>query len=486
MGNVVSDRPASWNLPRLVIGAPHGHSGKTTISIGLVGAWRRMGHIVQPFKKGPDFIDPSWLGFAAGRPCRNLDCFWMTEDEVRHSLLTGSAGADIVVIEGAMGLFDGVDLEGTGSTAEIAKMTGSPVVLVVDVTRMTRSIAPLIMGFQAFDAQVRIAGVIFNKVARSRHEAMLRAAVREYCGVPVLGAVPKNAYNLFPERHLGLVPVEEHEAVEQAVAANVKVAEQYLDLKGLWEVAGQGRAIPAFPPAQPIKKAAIRARIGVMRDKAFTFYYPENLEALAAAGAELVTIRATQDAHLPAIDGLYIGGGFPEVYAAELEANHSLRKDIKVAGQAGMPVYAECGGLMYLGRTITWGERTHQMCGLLPFDIVLDGRPQGHGYTEMKVIRDNPFFPAGAILRGHEFHHSRAINLPDEPSDKTFFALQVLRGYGIDGNFDGILWQNVFAAYNHVHAVANPEWAPRFVAAAAAAATAAAARQRIMPGANHR
>ena len=216
-------------IPRIVIGAPHGHSGKTTISIGLVGALRQQGNIVQPFKKGPDYIDPSWLTYAAGRGCRNLDCYWFEDQQIVSSLIKASSDADIAVIEGAMGLFDGVDVQGTGSTAQIARITHSPVILVVDATRMTRSVAALVLGFMKFDPQLTVAGVILNKIARPRHEKMLRSAIEEYCGIPVLGAVPRNAYSVFPERHLGLVPVAEHQSVQEAVSKNIAIAAEYLD-----------------------------------------------------------------------------------------------------------------------------------------------------------------------------------------------------------------------------------------------------------------
>lgn len=453
----------TWNLPRLVVGAPHGHSGKTTISIGLVGGLRQEGHAVQPFKKGPDFIDPSWLGYAAGRPCRNLDCYWMDDRQIRAALQQGSAGADLALIEGAMGLFDGVDLAGTGSTAQIARITKSPVVLVVDATRATRSVAPLVLGFMNFEADVVIAGVIFNKVARPRHEGMLRAAIKEYCGIPVLGAVPKNAYSVFPERHLGLVPAAEHDAVATSVAANVAVAVEHLDLAGIAAVAAGAPPLGLEAPEGPCRAGRV-ARIGIIHDKSFTFYYPENIEALAAAGAELVYINSMEDRTLPAVDGLYIGGGFPEVFGEAIAANSGLRQDIRAAAEAGLPIYAECGGLMYLGRKIVWEGREFPMCGVLPFDVVMEKGPQGHGYTLMRSLAGNPFFADGMVIKGHEFHHSRLANVP--PGLR--FAYAVVRGHGIDGKNDGVVYKNTFAAYNHIHAAANPSWAPRFVAAACA------------------
>lgn len=451
----------TWNTPRIVIGAPHGHSGKTTISIGLIGALRRAGHTIQPFKKGPDYIDPSWLSYAAGRPCRNLDCYWLDEAQIRGSLARGSTGADMVVIEGAMGLFDGVDLAGTGSTAQIARITASPVILVVDVTRMTRSIAPLILGCINFEKDIAIAGVILNKVARSRHEDMLRAAVETYCGIPVLGAIPKNAYSVFPERHLGLVPVAEHGAVLEAIEGNIAIAERYLDLKGIAAVAGTSLPL-AVDAAGPDCRKEPKVRIGVIKDRSFTFYYPENTEALAAAGAELIYIDSLRDEALPQVHGLYIGGGFPEVFGEAITANSGLRRAIRAAAEDGLPIYAECGGLMYLARAVHWRGREFAMCGVLPFDVTVEDRPQGHGYTLMQALKDNPFFPEGSCVKGHEFHHSRVVITGKDLK----FTYQVVRGQGIDGSHDGAVYRNVFATYNHIHALANPDWAPRFVALA--------------------
>ncbi len=449
-----------WNKPRIVIGAPNGHSGKTTVSIGLIGALAQRGYIVQPFKKGPDYIDPGWLSIAAGRVCRNLDCYWMNQAQIQASLINGSAGADISIIEGAMGLFDGVDLAGTGSTAQIACTTKSPVIMVIDTTRLTRSIAPLLLGFMNFDRNITIAGVILNKVARSRHENMLRAAVKEYCDIPVLGAIPKNAYSLFPERHLGLVPAAEHYTVQQSVAANTEVAWQCLDLEKIFDVARTAKSLTweKVFSRQIVKN---QVKVGVVRDKAFTFYYPENLEALEAAGAELIYIDSMHDGNLPAIDGLYIGGGFPEIFGKAIEANAALRKDIKQAADRGLPIYAECGGLMYLARKIVWQGKEFEMCGVLPCDIVMEKKPQGHGYALMRTVIDNPFFPLGSEIKGHEFHHSKVLNIGEEVK----FAYKVLRGYGIDGQHDGLMYGNTFATYNHVHAVANQEWAERFIRA---------------------
>ncbi len=445
------------SVPRLVIGAPHGRSGKTTVTLGLVASLANgRGLTVQPFKKGPDFIDPGWLSRVAGRECRNLDGFLMSRETILASFLTHSAGADIGVVEGAMGLYDGVDLQGSGSTAEIAKILKAPVILVVDCTRMTRSVAAMVLGFLHFDPQVKIAGVVLNKVARPRHEAMLRSALETYCGVPVLGTVPKGEKLLIPDRHLGLVPVAESDELAQKIREIGRAARQYLDLEGIWEAAAAAPPLAGERLAFENPGAVNDLKIGIFKDRAFTFYYPENLEALAAGGAKIVVIDSLGDAFLPDVDALYLGGGFPEVFAAALEANESLRSAVKEAVQGGLPVYAECGGLMYLARKLHWRGKTYKMSGALPFDVVLTEKPQGHGYEVVQVTGENPFFPLGTTIKAHEFHHSRVVNLDRE---KVGFAFRVLRGWGIDGQNDGLVYKNVLAAYAHIHALAVPEWA---------------------------
>ncbi|MCL6636287.1 MAG: cobyrinate a,c-diamide synthase, partial [Peptococcaceae bacterium] len=281
-------------IPRLVIGAPRGRSGKTTVTIGLLAALvYGAKKVVQSFKKGPDFIDPSWLSRVTGRACRNLDGFLMSRETIRSSFIRHSRDADVAVVEGAMGLFDGVDLEGSGSTAEIAKAIAAPVILVVDTTRMTRSVAPLVQGFMHFDPQVTVAGVILNQVARPRHEQMLRQALEKYCGIPVLGAVPKGKNLVIPDRHLGLIPAGERDELQQELEEIARVARECLDLNGLLAVARQ--APPLVDIAGGVEAVGERPDtdgpvIGVFRDRAFSFYYPENLEALEGAGARLVYI----------------------------------------------------------------------------------------------------------------------------------------------------------------------------------------------------
>jgi cobyrinic acid a,c-diamide synthase len=349
---------------RFLISAAHKSSGKTTLSIGLCAALSERGLKVQPYKKGPDYIDPMWLTRASKRPCHNLDFYLMGQDEVRDVFESQAVDADVALVEGNKGLYDGLDLDGSNSNAALAKLLDIPVVLVIDARGVTRGVAPLILGYQAFDKDIRIAGVILNQLGGSRHESKLRAVIEHYTDVPVLGAVQRESGMQILERHLGLIPSNEAgEAREQINHIARRVAEQ-VDLDKLLALTqGKPKITAAVPaPAKPARSL----RVGIVRDPAFGFYYEDDLQALRDGGAELVPINAMQDKQLPAIDGLIIGGGFPESFMAELEANASLRSGIKQAIDNGLPTYAECGGLMYLARSMTWKGQTHAMAGVIP------------------------------------------------------------------------------------------------------------------------
>ena len=439
-------------VPGVVIAAPYGRSGKTTVSIGLSAALARRGWAVQPFKKGPDYIDPSWLSAAARRACRNLDLFMMPPEALVTSFRRSAADAGIALVEGAMGLYDGVDLAGSGSTAQLARMLGLPIILVVNATRMTRSVAALVSGYQNFEPGVDLAGVILNNVAGGRHESMLVHSIRQHCGISVLGCLPKDKQLTIPERHLGLVPEGEHGVLIEKIERARELVESSVDLEGVVKTA-QRASIEPEPVARPWAKPARPVRLGVIRDQAFSFYYPENLEALEQAGAELVFINALEDPHLPAVAGLYIGGGFPEMFAERLEANVSLRQDIARAVEEGLPVYAECAGLLYLARNLRWQERAYGMVGALPFDVAFTARPQGHGYVAAAVAAENPVFPIGQQLRGHEFHHARLENVADLP-----LVYRLERGHGIGHKGDAVVHKNVLAGFTHLHAVGVSNW----------------------------
>ncbi len=454
------------NGSRLIIAALRGGSGKTVVSLGLAAAWRRyLGLRIIPFKKGPDYIDAGWLSVAAGHSCYNLDPFLMKPEDIVSSFVRHSGKGDGSLIEGNRGLYDGVDANGSYSTAELAKLLRCPVVLVLDATKVTRTAAAMVLGCRHLDPEVNIAGVILNQVAGKRHEKVLRESIEQLCQVPVLGVVPKADRNFFPERHLGLVPPQEAEDISEAVSYAASKMREYLDLEALWKTAGTAGPLgwPLLVPGIG-KSADGPVKIGIIRDSAFQFYYPENFEALEDRGAELVEISSLESSSLPHVDALYIGGGFPETHLERLSANDKFRESVRKAIDAGLPVYAECGGLMFLCRTIEHQGRTFPMVGVFPFDIVLGPKPQGHGYTIMESINPNPFFQKGTVIRGHEFHYSRIADSLDPDSFPFIFKLR--KGHGIVAGWDGICYKNVLAAYSHIHAVGNENWADAVMAAA--------------------
>jgi len=456
----------------LMIAAPQGRSGKTTVSIGLCAALRKRGLKVKPFKKGPDYIDPSWLTAAAGRICGNLDPFMFGETALRQAFMQGCENMDITIIEASMGLYDSHSEDGSGSSAWLARLLKVPVILVVNAARMTRSAAAMVSGYMNFEPGTGITGVILNNVAGQRHQSKLVTAIEKHCGIPVLGCIPPDKGLALKERHIGIVPFIEQEGSADIIENARAVIENNVDLDRVMAIARRygPSELPAakatlpqinyltndwYHPSDPT--AEPKLRIGVLYDKAFSFYYPENLEALQKAGAGLVFINSFTDS-LPDIDGLYIGGGFPELYAAELEANTGLRHDIARAAKQGLPIYAECAGLMYLCRTIIKDNRRYRMAGVFAEDVEIIVRPQGHGYMEVEAMEGNPFFRPGAVIKGHEFHYSR---LTCHATLNTTF--NVRRGHGIDGRTDGIAHKNTLATYLHLHALSAPGWAGDFV-----------------------
>ena len=451
--------------PRLVIAGLAGDTGKSLISLGFAAALRRRGLVVAPFKKGPDFIDAAWLGAAAGAPGRNLDTWLMPAEAILGSLRRAAAGADVAVIEGNRGLFDGMDAEGTHSTAALARLIDAPVVLVVDATKSTRTVAALVAGCAAFEPGLRLAGVVLNRVGTLRQEAVIRQAISRTTDIPVLGAVPRLPGADLPSRHLGLVTAAEHPDAQAALGAAADAVERFLDVEATLGIARSAAPLAAGD-ATPARRAPTRARIGVLRDRAFSFYYPENLEALEAAGAELVETSPLDDDRLPEVDAVYAGGGFPEVHAAGLAANGSFREDLRRRIAAGLPVWAECGGLMYLAETLAVDGRIHPMVGALPVVAEQTERPQGHGYVAARVDGDNPFLARGTELRGHEFHYSRvtggAGGLPT--------VLALARGVGAAAGRDGLHLGSAVATYTHLHAAGTPGWAEGLVRAAAGGA----------------
>jgi len=447
-------------MAHLFISAAHKSSGKTTVSIGLCAALAARGLVVQPFKKGPDYIDPLWLGRAAGRDCYNLDFYTMDRTEIDETFARQMIGADIGIIEGNKGLYDGLDLDGSNSNAALAAQLQAPVVLVLDTRGMTRGIAPLILGYQGFDPNIRIAGVILNQVGGSRHEDKLRRVIEHYTDVAVLGAVGRSPDMEIVERHLGLMPSNEDDASGRRIAVMGQRVTEQVDLDAVLALAQTAPAVPAVAPA-PVP-ASPDLRIGYARDEAFGFYYPCDLAAMREAGVELVPFDTLNDAELPAVDGLFIGGGFPETRMAELEENSGMRRAVRDFIEAGGPVYAECGGLMYLSRHLTWGEKQCKMAGVIPGDVRMHDRPQGRGYVRLVETDAHPWpdkASGPARISAHEFHYSGLENL----ADGVRFAYQVERGHGIDGQHDGIVYKNLLASYTHMRDTGGNHWVKRFV-----------------------
>src|SRR3990172_8175450 len=385
-------------FPRVLIAGLAGDTGKSLVSLGLSVALRRKGLRIAPFKKGPDFIDAAWLGEAAGTAGRNLDTFLMPAEAILSSLRRASLCADVGIIEGNRGLFDGMDAEGSHSTALLARLTGTPVVLVVDVTKVTRTIAALVLGCRTLDPSLRLAGVLLNRVGTARQEAVIRDAVRVETGIPVLGAIPRLAIEHLPSRHLGLIT-----------------------------------------PAE----------------------YPGVTETLEDAGAVLTFISPVSDSELPAIDVLYAGGGFPEEHAAALSDNVAFREALRKSIDEGLPVWAECGGPMYLAGALKSRGQSYPMVGALPVTVEQTARPQGHGYVQARVDGRNPFLPEQTAVRGHEFHYSRLRG--DLAGLDTVLALS--KGVGVGGGRDGICSRRVLASYTHLHALGMPGWADGLVRA---------------------
>lgn len=452
-------------MARLYISATRQSSGKTAVSVGLTAAFAARGIIPQPFKKGPDYIDSMWLGRAAGRACINLDFHTMSTEEIRATFLRYAASSQIAVIEGTKGLFDGLAVDGSDSNAALAKQLGAQVVLVVDAKGMTRGIVPLLLGHLQFDTTIDVGGIILNNLGGTRHEAKLKAAISRYLDVPVLGAIPRDTRMQLTMRHLGLMPSNEADDADQRIADLQSCIETYVDIDALLAVA---RRAPAFEPPSNVSgnvTTNLKVRIGIAQDSAFGFYYPDDLIRLQEAGAELVTIDTLKDSTLPDIDALLIGGGFPETHLAALQANQTLRTAVRSALAAGLPCYAECGGLMYLARSITWNGDRFDMVGAIPGDIIMHDKPIGKGYTKLEETADHPWNPPGTatplrVFNAHEFHYSEIKNLPED----TRYAFRMRRGVGIDGKNDGIVYNNLLACYCHLRDVGGNHWTSRFLA----------------------
>jgi cobyrinic acid a,c-diamide synthase len=442
----------------LVIAGTQSGVGKTTVTLGLIAALRRRGLTVQPFKVGPDFIDPGHHTRAAGRLSRNLDGWMLSKEDNLALFRRHAAAAQAAVVEGVMGLFDGYDgLSEAGSTGEMAKWLGLPVLLVVDARSLARSAGALVYGYATFDPDLALAGVVFNRIGSSTHLQYLRQALSRLEGIKCFGGLPREAELAIPERHLGLATTEDHPLEEKHLERLADFMEENLDLDGLLA----SLPLLSFPQESPLAAAPANVRLGVARDQAFCFYYPENLELLAHFGAEIVSFSPLSDSRLPEnLHGIYLGGGYPELSAAQLGANATLKRDLAAQAEAGLPIYAECGGLMYLSREIEDLEgHRHPMAGVLPLKVRMLPRLKALGYREITLTAPGLLGPAGTKARGHEFHYSEIVGGPDGPPR----LYQITARQGTETATEGYCLKNVLASYVHLHFGSNPEVARQLV-----------------------
>ena len=449
------------SFPRLIIAGTSGDSGKTLVSVGLLASLRQLGYKLTAFKKGPDFIDPAWLNAASHTTVRNLDTYLIPPEIVFRTFTKYARSSAINIIEGNRGLYDGFDVKGTHSTAELARLLQAPVILVCNVTKSTRTVAAIIHGLQDFDKSIKIAGVIINQYGGARHKQIVTEAIEKSTGIPVVGAIPRvKSASLLPARHLGLITPAEQMETETMVDRLGNLITEHVDLNRIVELAQNAPGLEHEKiPTEVMQQEQRNVRIGYFSDSAFTFYYPENLESLQEQGAELIPISSLTDRSLPQIDALYIGGGFPETHVDKLAQNRELMQEVRKQAENGLPIYAECGGLIYLCRSLTISQTTYPMAGFFDVSLMMKKAPQGHGYSLMEVDTVNKLFPVGMVLKGHEFHYTT----PEDSDNTLATVLKVKKGSGYANGRDGLIKNNVWAGYLHLHASGVPLWAENFV-----------------------
>ncbi len=435
-------------------------SGKTLIGLGIAAALKQQGKCVQTFKKGPDYIDPLWHAAASERPCYNLDFRTQNHEEITQLYADKSAGCDLAMLEGNKGLYDGVSVDGTDSNAAMAALLGLPVVLVINCVGITRGVAPLVLGYQSFGPELQFAGVILNQVASSRHEAKLITAIASYADMAVLGAVPRSKRLWVEERHMGLIPSNEHGEAEAIIRSAAQIVTASVDLAKLSN-SSPSKAIQFEPVKSSLSKQVKSSiKIGIARDAAFGFYYPDDIEALEAEGAQCVYFNTLRDQELPEVDALFIGGGFPETHLQALADNKSMLASIKQFIEQGGVTYAECGGLMYLSRSIEYQSQQHSMVGAIAADTKMQSTPQGRGYAKLSPNHNHPWgLTVDQDIDCHEFHYSKLVNV----DQKLQYAYSVKRGQGIDGEQDGIIYKNLLANYCHQRSTDKHSWIPAFI-----------------------
>jgi cobyrinic acid a,c-diamide synthase len=446
---------------RVVLAGTGSAVGKTTISTGIMKALSQEQE-VQPFKVGPDYIDPTYHTLATGNVSRNLDSFFMNDGQIREAFERGLSisNSKMGVIEGVRGLYEGISPTGdVGNTASIAKALNAPVILILNSRSLVKSAAAIVIGFKTLDPTIRIEGVILNLVKNRKHYLKTKEAVEKLADTPVIGGIPRDDAISVEQRHLGLVPAVERENIKRNIEDWGRVMEENIDLDELVTIMKGAGSLPGGREPLFQEEGNRKVKMGIARDEVFTFYYQDNLEALEANRAELAYFSPLHDEELPDVDGIYIGGGYPEVFARELEANHSMRSSVKKFHQEGRPIYAECGGLMYLTRSIN----QHSMCDVFGYNSSMTKKPQALSYVIARATRDNIIIPKGQTFHGHEFHYSK-LELEGPQPD---FAFDILRGRGVVDSRDGLISKNTLASYVHTHVAACPTFASRLVKAAA-------------------
>ena len=451
---------SQFNIPRIIIAGTHSGVGKTTIVTGLLAVLKQRGLTVQSYKVGPDYIDPGYHQMASGKVAHNLDTWLIPTDKVLPIFTKTAIGNDVVIVEGVMGLYDG-GRTGVSSTATIAKLLKAPVILVIDARSVGESAAAIALGFKMYDQDVNLVGVIINRLGSKNHKNMICEAL-EKIKIPVLGCIFRNETLHMPERHLGLTPVTEHDAHGMITQLQEQISAQ-IDIEELLKIAHHSSTIstPLEITNSP-HQSPTKVRIGVAQDEAFSFYYPESLDILKTMGAEIVPFSPIKDTEIPQVDGLLFGGGFPEMFVKELTDNKHMRQSIWQACQEGMPVYAECGGFMYLTKQIIdFNGQQYDMVGVIPAKCHMESRLQTVGYVESTALTDNVLCAAGDILRGHEFHFSQ-MTLDD--SHEAFpWAFEFKKTRTGEIYTGGYAYNNIVASYLHMHFAGNEQNALRFL-----------------------
>jgi cobyrinic acid a,c-diamide synthase len=442
---------------RLVLAGTGSAVGKTTISTGIMQALSQE-RKVQPFKVGPDYIDPTYHTLATGNTSRNLDSFFMSSGQIREAFERGLklSESEIGIIEGVRGLYEGISpIEDVGNTASIAKALNAPVVLILNARSIVKSAAAIVIGFKTLDPTINIEGVILNQVKNHKHLLKAKEAVEKLSETPVIGGIPRDDAIHVEQRHLGLVPAVERENTLRIIQNWGRIMEENIDLDTLLSIMKAAKKLPKGRESLWKKEKSQKVKLGVAKDEVFTFYYQDNLEALEANHAELVYFSPLNDEHVPDVDAVYIGGGYPEIFAKELEANQIMRKSLKKFHKDGLPIYAECGGLMYLTKSIN----RHEMCNVFPYHSYMTKKPQALSYVIACAKIDNIIVKKGEEFKGHEFHYSKLALEGTKPK----FAFNIIRGRGITGSMDGLMLDNTLASYVHTHVAACPNFASGLV-----------------------